>query len=224
LSNVRPSKKTRSRGLRGRFVQLTSIATAGLGLASFPLLAQEGTVEAGQEKLTGLACTGCHGMDGNAPASQWPSLAGQHATYTRRQLEAYQEGERADQLMEMPVEGLSGQDIRDIAAYYAAQSMNVKGADPALVERGERIYRGGIPERDIAACIACHGPAGKGNPLAGYPRVSHQHAAYLEKTLRDYRSGARRSDAELNQMMRNVAEMLLDDEIRALASYMQGLN
>jgi len=114
--------------------------------------------------------------------------------------------------------------MRDIAAFYAAQSIAVKGADPALVERGQRIYRAGVPERDIAACIACHGPAGKGNPLAGYPRVSHQHAPYLAATLRAYQSGDRRSDVSLNQMMRNVAELLLDDEIDALASYMQGLN
>ena len=81
-----------------------------------------------------------------------------------------------------------------------------------------------MPERGIAACIACHGPDGSGNPLAAYPRISGQHAAYTTKQLNAYASGDRRSDVELNQMMRNVAGQLFEDEIRALASYMQGLN
>jgi cytochrome c553 len=139
-------------------------------------------------------------------------------------MQAYREGERADPGMQQFAQSLSAEDVSDIAAYFTTQTMAPKGADPALADRGESIYRGGVPERGIAACIACHGPTGKGNPLAGYPRVSHQHAPYLATTLRDYRSGARSSDAGLNQMMRNVAELLLDDEIEALASYMQGLN
>jgi cytochrome c553 len=154
----------------------------------------------------------------------WPALAGQHAAYLERQIAAFRSGERTDVAMQPMVANLSEEDIRDIAAWFSSQTMTPKGADPALVERGQRIYRGGVPERGIAACVACHGPSGQGNPLAGYPRVSHQHAAYLAKTLRDYRSGTRFSDAELNQMMRNTAELLLDEEIDALASYMQGLH
>jgi cytochrome c553 len=118
---------------------------------------------------------------------------------------------------------LSDQDMADLAAFYAAQTPTPKGADPALATLGQEIYRGGIPGRGIAACIACHGPSGLGNAPAGYPRVSHQHADYVTATLEAYSSGVRRSDAALNQMMRNVAELLLEDEMRALASYMQGL-
>jgi len=88
----------------------------------------------------------------------------------------------------------------------------------------QRIYRGGVPARGIAACIACHGPGGHGNALSAYPRIGGQHSAYVAKTLHEYASGTRRSDAEVNQMMRNVAALLLDDEIKALASYVQGLN
>lgn len=189
-------------------------------------LAQEGSAEAGQSKA--VTCSACHGVDGNSIAMPvapfWPALAGQHATYIERQIEAFQSGDRTDVTMQPMVASLSEQDIHDIAAWFASQTTAPKGADPAQVERGQRIYRGGIPERGIAACVACHGPSGQGNPLAGYPRVSHQHAAYLAKTLRDYRSGERTTDAELNQMMRNTAELLLDDEIEALASYMQGLH
>ena len=119
---------------------------------------------------------------------------------------------------------LTDQDIADLAAYFAAQKPVPKGADPALVNLGQQIYRGGVPQRGIAACIACHGPSGDGNPLAAYPRISGQHATYVARTLGEYASGARRSDVELNQMMRNEASLLRDDEIKALASYVQGLN
>ncbi|HUF73686.1 MAG TPA: c-type cytochrome [Gammaproteobacteria bacterium] len=187
------------------------------------LYAQQGSAEAGQAKSA--VCAACHGADGNSAANaEWPSLAAQHAAYTVRQLEAYKDGQRPDPGMQGFAQSLTDEDMRDLAAFYATQPITVKGTDPELVERGQRIYRGGIAERGVAACIACHGPSGKGNPLAGYPRVSHQHSPYLATTLRAYRSGSRRSDAPLNQMMRNVAELLLDDEIEALASYMQGLN
>jgi cytochrome c553 len=201
------------------FALLTAMAacvvTAGVS-------AQEGDAEAGQGKAA--ICTACHGADGNSSNPIWPSLAGQHPAYMIRQLEAYQDGERADAGMQTYAAMLSEQDMHDIAAFFAAQTPAVRGADPDLAARGERIYKSGIEERGIAACIACHGPSGMGNQPAGYPRISHQHAEYLSTTLHDYQSGARRSDATLNQMMRNVAELLLDDEIKALASYMQGLN
>jgi cytochrome c553 len=198
------------------------VATAA---ASGPRIvsAQEGSAEAGQAKAA--VCAACHGADGNSTANpEWPSLAGQHPVYLERQLQAFKEAQRPDAGMQGFSQTLSEQDMLDIATYYADQTITVKGADPALVDRGQRIYRGGIPERGIAACIACHGPSGSGNPLAGYPRLSHQHAQYLSATLRAYRSGDRRSDTALNQVMRNVAELLLDDEIEALASYMQGLD
>jgi cytochrome c553 len=205
---------------------MTLVVAAAAAFSGGSSLAQEGSAEAGQTKIT--TCVACHGADGNSmampPPQPWPALAGQHANYLVRQIEAFKSGERTDATMQPMVAGLSEQDMHDIAAWFSSQSMTPKGADPALVERGQRIYRGGIPERDVAACIACHGPSGQGNPLAGFPRVSHQHAAYLDKTLRDYRSGVRSTDAELNQMMRNTAELLLDEEIEALASYMQGLH
>jgi cytochrome c553 len=201
---------------------LILLAAAVAALAVSEARAQEGSAEAGQAKS--VTCAACHGADGNSITPIWPSLAGQHASYIARQLQAYKDRERADAGMQGFAATLSEQDMQDLGAYFASQTVAPKGADPEQVEVGERIYRGGIPEREIAACIACHGPRGKGNPLAGYPRISHQHADYLATTLRDYQSGARRSDTGLNQMMRNVAELLLDEEIEALASYMQGLN
>lgn len=211
MKTVRPSMKT-----------LSVLAAAVCSLYGVTAPAQEGSATAGDTKS--VPCSGCHGADGNSVNAIWPSLAAQHATYLVRQLEAFRDKERSDAGMQGFAATLSDEDMSDLAAYFETQTMSVKGADPSLVARGQRIYRGGIPEREIPACIACHGPEGAGNPPAGYPRLSHQYSDYLAKTLRDYRSGDRRSDTSLNQMMRNVAELLLDDEIDALASYMQGLN
>jgi cytochrome c553 len=208
------------RATRASLSALLTAASVLFFAASVP--AQQGDAAAGETKA--VVCISCHGTDGNSTNPIWPSLAGQHPAYMIRQLEAYKAGERADPGMQAYAGMLSDQDIQDISAFFAAQTPAVRGADPDLAARGERIYKAGIEARGIAACIACHGPRGTGNLPAGYPRISHQHAPYLSTTLRDYQSGARRSDATLNQMMRNVAELLLDDEIEALASYMQGLN
>jgi cytochrome c553 len=184
--------------------------------------AAEGSVEAGRTKS--VTCAACHGADGNSVTPDWPMLAGQHASYIVRQLQAFKNGERTDVTMKPFADMLSEQDMLDVAAYFAAQTPIPKGADPTLVGLGQQIYRGGVPARGVAACIACHGPDGNGNPLAAYPRVGGQHAAYVSKQLNAYASGDRRSDVDLNQMMRNVAGELFEDEIRALASYVQGLN
>lgn len=181
----------------------------------------QGSVAAGQSKSA--VCAACHGADGNSPNPIWPSLAGQHADYLARQIEAFQAGEREDALMTSFAAPLSAEDIADLGAYFEAQSLTPKTADPSLVELGEQLYRGGVADRDIPACIACHGPAGKGNPLAGYPSVSGQHATYIANTLAAYAAGARRSDGSSNLMMRDIAALLSDAEIEAVASYMQGL-
>jgi cytochrome c553 len=197
---------------------LAAPASAQQGAAA----AADGSVDAGRAKSA--TCAACHGADGNSVAPDWPSLAGQHPSYIVRQLEAFKNGERQNVTMMPFAQMLSEQDMLDVAAYFAAQKPTPKGADPALVSLGQQIYRGGVPERGIAACIACHGPGGHGNPFASFPRIGGQHSAYVAKTLQEYASGARRSDVDSNQMMRNVAALLLEDEIRALASYVQGLN
>jgi cytochrome c553 len=184
--------------------------------------AQEGSVDAGRAKSA--TCAACHGLDGNSVTPDWPSLAGQHTAYIVRQLKAFKAGDRVNVTMKPFADMLTDQDMADMAAYFAAQKPVPKGADPALVNLGQQIYRGGVPQRGIAACIACHGPSGDGNPLAAYPRISGQHATYVARTLGEYAAGTRRSDVELNQMMRNEASLLRDDEIKALASYVQGLN
>jgi cytochrome c553 len=194
----------------------------GGSLAAASAMAQQGSVEAGRTKS--VTCAACHGADGNSVTPDWPMLAGQHASYIVRQLRAFKSGERTDVTMKPFADMLSEQDMLDVAAYFAAQTPTPKGADPSLVTLGQQIYRGGLPARGVAACIACHGPDGTGNPLAAYPRIGGQHAAYTTKQLNAYAAGDRRSDVDLNQMMRNVAGSLFEDEVRALASYVQGLN
>ena len=193
----------------------------GLALACNSQTLAQGSAEAGQAKAA--SCAACHGADGNSVTPEWPSLAGQHSGYIVRQLEAYQSGERQDVLMSDFASTLSAEDMGDLAAYFATLPAVQRGADPDLVELGQRIYRSGLPDRGVAACIACHGPAGRGNSLATYPVVRGQHATYAVNTLRAYASGDRRSDGTINQMMRDIAITLRDDEIQAVANYMQGL-
>lgn len=181
--------------------------------------AQAADPEAGRAKSQ--TCAACHGADGNSVNPEWPSLAGQHAAYTATQLHAYQSGARVDPIMIGMTAGLSDQDILDLAAYYAAETMEPKTADPDLVELGERIYRGGNMESGVAACIACHGAQGMGNEPAGWPKVAGQHAAYIALELREYRSGGRTTDYQ--SMMRDIASNMTDEEIEAVASYIQGL-
>lgn len=190
-----------------------------------------GDAEAGKQKAT--ACAACHGADGNSTNPVWPKLAGQHAGYLVAQLAHFAkpqgDSKRFNALMYGQASGLSEQDMKDIAAFYEKQQISQGQADPALVERGKKIYRGGIPEDDVTACIACHGPAGEGNAAANYPAVASQHAAYIVLQLKAYKlgmkdptaAGARTSDP--NQMMRNTAANLSEEDMEAVAQYMQGL-
>jgi len=194
---------------------LAGLAVGGQCLA-------QGSASAGQSKAA--VCAACHGADGNSINPLWPSLAGQHPEYVARQIMAFKAGDRADVLMTSFAAPLSDEDIADLAAYFASQTVAPSGADPDLVELGERVYRAGDAGRGIPACIACHGPAGQGNPLAAYPVVAGQHATYVVNTLRAYAAGTRRSDAAVNLMMRDIAAQLSEDEMQAVASYMQGLH
>ncbi len=211
---------------RNSALKSTAIHSVVSGLASVLLVFSsqslaQGSAEAGQAKA--VSCGACHGIDGNSLTPAWPNLAGQHASYFIRQLEAYQNGERQDVLMTAFASGLSAEDMADLAAYYATLPAVQRGADPELVELGQSVYRSGLPDRGIAACIACHGPSGRGNPLASFPVVRGQHATYTVATLHAYATGERRSDGSVNQMMRDIAVSLREDEIQAVASYIQGL-
>ena len=180
-----------------------------------------GDAEAGKTKAQ--VCFSCHGVNGVSTNPAWPNLAGQHASYIVKQLGDFKAGtERNDPLMMGQVASLSPQDMEDLAAFFAKQKPSQGGAEEAKLALGEQIYRGGNPATGVSACMACHGPSGAGNPAAKYPMVSGQHAAYVEKTLKDFRSGMRKNDP--GKMMQNIAERMTDAEIAAVASYMQGLH
>ncbi len=180
-----------------------------------------GDAEAGKNKA--VTCGACHGADGNSVNPVWPSLAGQHPTYTVAQLQAFKNGTRTEPLMLGQVMSLSDEDMRNLAVYFASMPAAAKAvADPAIVDRGQRLYRGGDSDNNSSACIACHGPTGRGNPSAAYPSLKGQYATYTAIQLRAYASGARQSDGP-TKVMRDIASSLSEDDIVAVSSYIQGL-
>lgn len=185
--------------------------------------AYAGDAELGKAKSA--MCTACHGADGNSVTPIWPKLAGQHEQYTSRQLSLFKNGSRKATVMGGMVAGLSTQDMDNLGAYYASQKSSLGSADENLVAVGKALYQGGRADMKIPACMACHGMAGKGNPLSGYPIVAGQHAAYSEQRLKDFRSGdtAGGDDDANGKIMASVAKHLTDEEIKAVSSYMQGL-
>jgi cytochrome c553 len=195
-----------------------------LAAIAAPVAHGAGDPEAG--KAQSVACAACHGQDGASPIDPtYPVLAGQSERYTLRQLELIQSGQRSIPLMAGQLDGKSAQDLADIAAYYASLPARIAEAqkDDETLAMAERIYRGGILDKGVAACIACHAPGGHGNAPAGFPSVSGQPAAYTIVQLTDYREGRRTTDEAVGQMMRGVASRLTDTEIAALADYLQGL-
>ena len=215
-----------SNGLRfyNMNTKFAALLLASLGLASQAGAESliDGDAEVG--KTRSITCAACHGPEGNSANPLWPNLAGQHAKYTVAQLKAFKEGQRANALMTSQAMLLSDADMANLAVYYEGLTPAVQTvADASLVARGEALYRGGSAENGVAACIACHGPRGKGNPAAQYPSISGQHAAYTEKTLKDYASGERQSVAG-NNVMNELSAKLSDEDIKALASYVQGLH
>ena len=193
----------------------------GLMLSMPEIAAAEGDPAQGKTKAS--TCAACHGQDGNSINPEWPNLAGQHEKYIVKALRSYKDGTRDVVLMASQVASLSEQDMADVAAYFSSQTLARQTADPALVKQGERIYRGGDIDRGISACIACHGPSGRGNRAAGYPALAGQHATYTANQLLAYRANTRQTDADVDQVMRNVSALLSEAEIKAVASYIQGL-
>lgn len=176
---------------------------------------------AGQAKTA--VCGACHGPDGNSMAPNFPKLAGQGDRYLLKQLHEIKDGKR--QVLEMTglLANLNDQDLADIAAYYSSQKSSVGAADPALVAQGEALFRGGNLEKGMPACIGCHSPDGQGLAAAGFPHLGGQHASYIEKQLTDFREGDRTNDGD-SMIMRGIAAKMSNKDIKALASYIQGLH
>jgi cytochrome c553 len=196
-----------------------------------PVAMAEGTAEAGAAKAA--TCTACHGINGNSTNEQWPNLSGQNAVYIKAQLKDWHDKTRLDSLNLMPAmaANLSDQDMDDLAAYFSLQTPTGLEADPSYWQAGEKLYRGGDRTRNIPACMACHGPVGRGNPAAGYPALRAQHAVYTVKQLTDYAADARYSRNDKgdsnggpnDQIMHTIASTLTPEDMRNLASYIQGM-
>lgn len=199
--------------------RLTIQSTVAIAALVAAALAQAGGDPAiGQSKAA--ACAGCHAADGNSANAAFPSLASQHAGYIAKQLADYKSGQRVNALMVGMVAALTPEDMEHLGAFYAAQTktaLPAEGQDSALLAHGRKLYEAGNPASGVAACAACHGHQGYGNPGAGYPALRAQHAGYVEGTLKAFRDGSRSND--LNAIMRHAVAKLTDDEIRALAAY-----
>ncbi len=210
-----------------------ALSAAGFAPVSFAAeaaaAATAGSVEAGAAKSA--TCVACHGPAGNSANPEWPVLAGQSAHYLEQQITLFRDAKRPNPLMYPMVKDLSDQDILDLAAYFSRQTPNGHEADPSYWKAGETLYRAGDPARGIPACMACHGPVGRGVPAAAFPALRAQHAVYTIKQLGDYAADTRyvKDDKGARQagpnapMMVTIAAKLTPEDRRNLASYIQGM-
>ena len=193
-----------------------------LAAATLSFSAQAQTVKPDLAKGSaayGQVCVACHAADGNSTTAENPKLAAQHPEYLAKQLKEFKSGKRENAIMKGFAAGLSEEEMSNIAYWLADQKATDGFAtEKELVRLGERIYRGGIADRQIAACAGCHSPNGAGIP-AEYPRLAGQHAGYTAAQLNAFRSGERKNSAQ----MKDVAAKMNDKEIKAVSDYIAGL-
>ena len=186
--------------------------------------ADEAAIEAGRQKA--MACSACHGLS-NSNNPEWPNLSQQSKKYLIEQLHAFRDGVRKDTLMSPIAMGLSNQDIINLANYYnsvPSKKGKIQVSD-GVIKLGQNIYRGGIEERGIPACISCHGPKGLGIDRTGYPKISGQHSIYIFNRLKNYKGGYdnRDSISKNYSIMSSISFKLSNSEMKALSEYLQGL-
>jgi len=199
----------------------SSLVALALILASLHSAAMAaGDAAAGQTKA--IVCAACHGVDGKALQAEYPNLAAQGERYLVKQLMDYKSGVRENAIMQPMAMNLSDEDMADIAAYYASLPAIQGVASEENLTLGQDVYRGGVTSVPIAACSGCHGPSGQGNPMAGYPRLSGQNASYVYTSLQQFRAGTRANDPD--EVMREITHRITNEEIAAVANYIQGLN
>ena len=177
------------------------------------------SVEAGAAKA--VVCQACHGANGNSANPEWPSLAGIGADYIAEQLKNFKDGKRPNPVMMPNAMTLSDDDMANLGAYFDSLINTGLEADPSYWQAGQKLYRAGDAARAIPACMACHGPTGRGNEPAKFPALRGQQSVYVMKQLNDYASGARTTGP--NGVMPTISKRLSPDDIRNLASYLQGL-
>ncbi|HHT0593469.1 TPA: c-type cytochrome [Legionella anisa] len=175
------------------------------------------------EMKKAVVCTSCHGQEGNSANPEWPNIAGQHPRYFIKQLQDMKNSDLRDApTMKALVATLTEQDMDDLAVYYAKMPLAQGSTPEKFLKRGEQIYRGGDFAKRITACIACHGPKGTGNAQAGFPVLSGQHAAYTVLQLNAFKDGKRKND--LNHIMQDISSRMSQDDMEAVAHYIEGLH
>ncbi len=227
----------------GRRAGLAALLMAGLAVGSVqaqtpaakdapaPAPAKEAPAQAAKidlakgQQIAGQVCAACHGADGNSASPANPKLAGQHADYLYKQLQNFKvkagakEAERINPIMAGFAATLSDSDMRNVSAYFGAQKLKPSAAkNKDIVELGQKIYRGGITSKSVAACAGCHSPNGAGIP-AQYPRLAGQYAEYTEAQLVSFRQGGRKNSAQ----MAAIASRLSDAEMKAVSDYIAGM-
>jgi cytochrome c553 len=187
----------------------------------------DGSEQAGATKAA--VCFSCHGPDGNSQSPTFPRLAGQNAVYIAEQLHLFRAGIRQNPVMQPMSAGLSDQDIDDLAVFFAAQTPTGLEADPSYWKAGQALYLHGDAAHGVPGCVACHGPTGRGNPAAGYPALEAQQSVYVVSQLQQYANGTRYSGSNATTatpnsiIMFDIAKQLTPEEMRDVASYVQGL-
>ncbi len=199
--------------------RLSLVATALLFSAWAGAAGPAANVERGKQVAT-TVCASCHAVDGNSGIATYPRLAGQNAFYIEQNAKLIRDGKRTTgnaKEMRDQMGAVSDQDLKDAALYFSKQYPKAGEVNPKISpELGAKIFRGGIAERKVPACMSCHGPNGAGMPNE-YPRISGQHAGYVETELKAYRDGVRK-----NAKMEKVAKMLSPEEMKAVANFIQG--
>jgi hypothetical protein len=209
--------------LASSFLLISTLFSAGFAMAAGPAPVKPDLAKG--QQVAANVCAACHLADGNANAPANPKLAGQHPEYLVKQLYNFRvkpgakEAERANAVMAAFAAQLSDADIVNVSAWYASQTLKPSSAkNKEYAELGQKIYRGGIPSKGVAACAACHGPAGAGVP-SQYPRLQGQWAEYTETQLLNWRQGVRKNNAQ----MAAIASRMSDLEIKAVSDYIAGL-
>lgn len=181
-----------------------------------------GSGDAAAGKAASAVCAGCHGVDGISALPVTPSLAGQGAPYLYKQLAEFKSGARVNAVMQGMVAALDDEAMHNLAAFYAEMPVAEPASEPDNLELGRQIFQGGITAIQVPACAGCHAPDGAGNDAAKFPRLGGQRSDYVVSTLKEFRSGTRANDP--GRMMQMVAKRLSDEEIDAVANYVQGLH
>ncbi len=165
-------------------------------------------------------CAGCHGENGVSTIAAYPSLAGQNANYTYKELNDYAADDRKSEIMTPIAQSLSKKDMADIATWFSSLPTPKKKSSGKSLEKAEKLVYEGDSKRTLTPCYLCHGKEGKGEKM-DVPALAGQQAEYFAQTLKAYKSGERHND--IFSRMRLISKQLSEQEIQELAEYYQSL-